>query len=43
MSIFEYDKELHERTLREEGYEEGLEHGILKTIRKTSAGIAMAK
>ncbi len=27
MSIFEYDKELHERTLREEGYEEGLEHG----------------
>ena len=36
MSIFEYDEELHERTLREEGYKEGLEHGILRTIRKMS-------
>ena len=40
MSIFEYDEELHERTLREEGYEEGIkkgiEHGILRTIRKMS-------
>ena len=28
MSIFEYDEELHKKTLLEEGYEKGLEHGI---------------
>lgn len=27
VSIFEYDEELHNRTLREEGYEDGLERG----------------
>ncbi len=32
MSIFEYDKELHERTLREEGYEEGLKRGKAEDI-----------
>lgn len=36
MSIFEYDEELHERTLREEGIsigrEQGLEQGIMETI-----------
>ena len=28
MSIFEYDEELHKRTLREEGYEEGMACGM---------------
>ncbi|MBD5466236.1 MAG: hypothetical protein HDR22_10580 [Lachnospiraceae bacterium] len=32
MSIFEYDEELHKRTL----LEEGIEHGIRRTIRKMS-------
>ena len=27
MSIFEYDEELHKKTLLEEGYEKGLERG----------------
>lgn len=32
MSIFEYDEELHKRTLREEGYEEGLKRGKAESI-----------
>lgn len=32
MSIFEYDEELHNKTLREEGFEDGKSHGILGTI-----------
>ena len=28
MSIFEYDEELHKKTLLEEGYEEGLKIGL---------------
>lgn len=28
MSIFEYDEELHKKTLKEEGFEEGFEEGL---------------
>lgn len=34
MSIFEYDQELHEKTLHEEGYEEGENGVILKMYKK---------
>lgn len=32
MSIFEYDEELHNKTLREEGFEDGKSQGILGTV-----------
>ncbi|MCM1161958.1 MAG: hypothetical protein NC412_12120 [Roseburia sp.] len=34
MSIFEYDEELHKRTLREEGYEDGLKHGMERGMKR---------
>ena len=34
MSIFEYDEELHSRTLLEEGIEIGMERGKLLVARK---------
>ncbi len=44
MSIFEYDEELHKRTLREEGYEEGLEQGKSEEMKQgRSEGMAQGK
>lgn len=38
MSIFEYDEELHERTLREEGREEGISIGREQGLEQGIAG-----
>ena len=43
MSIYEYDEELHEQTIREEGREEGCEEGqsfLSRIISQLASGIS---